>query len=83
VLTALLVGLAASSALVIGAVAGAFRRPPQRLIAIALAFASAFAAGAVLASLADTVMPDAYRQGGFLVAFATAASFLLTFLISQ
>ncbi|MCA1718095.1 MAG: zinc permease [Actinobacteria bacterium] len=48
-----------------------------------LAFARAFAAGAVLASLADTVMPDAYRQGGPLVAFATAAGFLLTFLISQ
>lgn len=48
-----------------------------------LAFAQAFAAGAVLASLADTVMPDAYRQGGPLVAFATAAGFLLTFLISQ
>ena len=48
-----------------------------------LAFARAFVAGAVLASLADTVMPDAYRQGGPLVAFATAAGFLLTFLISQ
>jgi len=43
----------------------------------------AFAAGAVLASLTDTVMPEAYRQGGPLVAFATAAGFLLTFLISQ
>jgi hypothetical protein len=29
------------------------------------------------------MMPDAYWQGGSLVAFATAASFLLTFLISQ
>ena len=48
-----------------------------------LAFARAFASGAVLASVADTVMPDAYRQGGPLVAFATAAGFLLTFLISQ
>ncbi len=48
-----------------------------------LAFARAFAASAVLASLADTVMSDAYRQGGPLVAFATAAGFLLAFLISQ
>ncbi len=48
-----------------------------------LAFARAFASGAVLASVADTVMPDAYREGGPLVAFATAAGFLLTFLISQ
>jgi ZIP family zinc transporter len=44
-----------------------------------LTFARAFASGAVLASVADTVMPDAYRQGGPLVAFATAAGFLLTF----
>jgi len=48
-----------------------------------LAFARAFASGAALASVADTVMLDAYRQGGPLVAFATAAGFLLTFLISQ
>jgi zinc transporter, ZIP family len=48
-----------------------------------LAFARAFAAGTVLASLVDTVMPDAYRQGGSMVAFATTAGFLLTFLISQ
>ena len=47
-----------------------------------LAFARAFASGAVLASVADTVMPDAYRLDGPLVAFAAAAGFLLTFLIS-
>lgn len=41
-----------------------------------------FAGGAVLASLADTLMPDAYRQGGPLVAFATAAGFLLSFLVA-
>jgi hypothetical protein len=85
---AFLFGLAASSALVIGSVAGAFWRPPQSLVAVALAFASgslitalAFdlfeesckAGGAVLASLADTLMPDAYREGGGLRAFATAA----------
>ena len=48
-----------------------------------LAFARAFASGAVLASVADTVMPDAYQQGGPLVAFATAAGFLLTFVLTQ
>ena len=48
-----------------------------------LAFARAFASGAVLASVADTVMPEAYKGGGPLVAFATAAGFLLTFLLSQ
>jgi zinc transporter ZupT len=48
VLTALVVGLVASSALVIGALAGAFFKPPRRLIAVALAFAS----GALIISLA-------------------------------
>jgi ZIP family zinc transporter len=42
-----------------------------------------FAGGAVLASLADTLMPDAYREGGAWVAFATAAGFLLSFLIAE
>jgi ZIP family zinc transporter len=49
----------------------------------ALAFLLAFAGGAVLASLADTLMPDAYREGGGLVAFATAAGFLLSFMVEK
>ena len=48
-----------------------------------LAVLLAFAGGAVLASLADTLMPDAYREGGAWVAFATAAGFLLSFLIAE
>jgi polyisoprenoid-binding protein YceI len=40
---------------------------------------TAFAAGAVLAALADTVMPEAYAEGGPLVAFATSAGFLLAY----
>ena len=42
----------------------------------------AFAAGAVLASLADTVMPEAYEEGGVKVAYATALGFLLSYLLS-
>lgn len=49
----------------------------------ALAVMLAFAAGAVLASLADTLMPEAYRDGGPFVAFATAAGFLISFVISE
>jgi ZIP family zinc transporter len=49
----------------------------------ALAVLLSFAGGAVLASLADTLMPDAYREGGKWVAFATAAGFLLSFLITK
>jgi ZIP family zinc transporter len=49
----------------------------------ALAVLLSFAGGAVLASLADTLMPDAYREGGKWVAFATAAGFLVSFLIAE
>jgi len=42
----------------------------------------AFAAGAVLASLADTLMPEAYEQGGPTVALSTTAGFLLSFVLS-
>lgn len=41
-----------------------------------------FAAGAVLASLADTLMPEAFGEGGPRVAYATALGFLASFLIS-
>lgn len=47
-----------------------------------LAVMRAFAGGAVLASLADELMPNAYRDGGPAVGVATAAGFLLTFLLS-
>lgn len=49
----------------------------------ALSVLLSFAGGAVLASLADTLMPDAYRQGGPYVALATSAGFLLSFLLSH
>ena len=42
----------------------------------------AFAAGAVIASLADTLMPEAYEQGGPLVALSTAFGFVLSFLLA-
>ena len=42
----------------------------------------AFAAGAVIASLADTLMPEAYEHGGPAVALSTAAGFALSFALS-
>lgn len=42
----------------------------------------AFAAGAVLASLADTLMPEAYEKGGPLVALSTTAGFVLSFVLA-
>jgi ZIP family zinc transporter len=71
--TALL--LAASVVVGSAALSGA----DEKLLAVLLAFAG----GAVLASLADTLMPDAYREGGALVAFATAAGFFLSFMIQH
>ena len=50
---------------------------------VPLAVLLSFAGGAVLASLADTLMPDAYREGGKWVALATTAGFLISFLISE
>jgi ZIP family zinc transporter len=47
-----------------------------------LAWPLGFAGGAVLASLADTLMPEAYKEGGSWVALATAAGFLVSFLLS-
>ena len=45
-------------------------------------FLLAFAGGAVLASIVDTLAPEAYREGGPYVAFATVAGFLLSFLLA-
>ena len=42
----------------------------------------AFAGGAVIASLADTLMPEAYRDGGPMVALATVAGFLLSYVLA-
>ena len=47
-----------------------------------LAVLLGFAGGAVLASLADTVMPEAFKHGGPYVAFATVAGFLLSYVVA-
>jgi ZIP family zinc transporter len=51
----------------------------------ALAWPLGFAAGAVLASLADTLMPEAYEEarGRPSIAYFTALGFLLSFLVSS
>ncbi|PHV64932.1 ZIP family metal transporter [Williamsia muralis] len=41
----------------------------------------AFAGGATLAVLADSLMPEAYRDGGWWVGLSTAAGFLLAFVL--
>ena len=59
-LTALLFGLVASSALVIGTVVGAYWRPPRFLLAAALAFAS----GSLITALAFDLFEEAFNTGG-------------------
>ena len=52
--------------------------PDPTTISIPLAFAG----GAVIASLADTLMPEAYEGGGPLVAFATVAGFFVSYVLA-
>jgi len=47
-----------------------------------LAVALAFAGGAVIASLADTLMPEAFKHGGPFTAFATAAGFFVSYVLA-
>ncbi|MGE5509099.1 MAG: ZIP family metal transporter [Chitinophagales bacterium] len=48
-----------------------------------LGFLLAFAAGAVLAMLADTLLPEAFRGGGRLTSLATTAGFLVAFMLAR
>ncbi len=47
-----------------------------------LAITLGFAGGAVLASLADTLMPEAFKAGKPWIAFATAAGFFVSFVLA-
>src|SRR3954470_18744953 len=60
-LQALLWGLLAGGALVLGALVAWFTTVPQRLIAGAMAFGS----GVLISALAFELMDEAYRRGGF------------------
>ncbi len=75
-LTAILFGLAASSALVIGAVIGSLWDPPREVTGVLLAFAS----GALISALAFELFEEAYHLGGAtrsgLALLAGAAAFV-------
>lgn len=62
-------GLAAGSALLLGAAVGYFARVPRRLIAAIMAFGG----GVLISALSFDLMDEAYRRGGFV---ATAIGFL-------
>ena len=46
-----------------------------------VAFALAVAAGAILAMLSETMIPEAYKHGGFFISIATALGFLMSFVL--
>jgi ZIP family zinc transporter len=48
-----------------------------------VAFVQAFAAGAILTMLADTMMPEAFEHGGSLVGLITVLGFALAFFLSE
>ena len=47
----------------------------------AISAVQAFAGGATIAVLADSLIPEAYREGGWWVGLATSAGFLVAFLL--
>ena len=66
-----------AAAVFVGRLAFAGATPEQ------LALPLAFAGGAVLASVIDTLAPDAFGQGGPFVALASAAGFFTSFMLSS
>ena len=49
----------------------------------ALGIIESFASGAILAMLADSMMPEAYEDGGSLIGFSTMLGFLTAFILSK
>jgi len=48
-----------------------------------LGIMESFAAGAILAMLADTMMPEAFEEGGYAIGLSTVLGFLATFVVSK
>ncbi|MEV0295613.1 ZIP family metal transporter [Nocardia sp. NPDC050710] len=53
----------------------------DNLSEVQISAVQAFAGGATIAVLADSLMPEAYREGGWWVGMATAAGFLVAFML--
>jgi ZIP family zinc transporter len=71
------IGIAIVSGLASAAGYGLFQHSSPGTVAFVLAFA----AGAILTMLADTMMPEAYENGGRLVGVVTTLGFATAFLI--
>ena len=70
--------VAVASAAAAGVGYGALGGASDQLIAVILAFA----AGAILTMLSDTMMPEAFEHGGRVVGLVTVLGFALAFLLS-
>ncbi len=55
----------------------------EKLDLNSLGIIESFASGAILAMLADSMMPEAYEDGGFLIGFLTMLGFLTAFILSK
>ncbi|MGQ4597015.1 ZIP family metal transporter [Nocardia sp. R6R-6] len=53
----------------------------DKLSATHISAVQAFAGGATIAVLADSLLPEAYREGGWWIGMATAAGFLVAFVL--
>ena len=73
------IGIALVSGLASLAGYGLFQNASQDVVALVLAFA----AGAILTMLADTMMPEAFEYGGKLVGVVTTLGFVVAFAIHQ
>lgn len=76
------VGLWISCSVLLAAAVVVGRMTAGELSEPVLAVALSFAGGAVLASLADTLMPEAFEHGRPLNSFATAGGFFLSFILA-
>ena len=77
------IGIWATTALVLTVAVVLGRLVADAMGPATLAFALSFAGGAVLASLADTLMPEAFERGRPFNAMATAVGFLLAFVLAD
>lgn len=77
-----IMALWSAAALLLAAAVVAGRFTLENASGSLLAVLLGFAAGAILAALATTFFPEAFKQGGPYVAFATVAGFLLSYVLS-
>ena len=80
-------GFVADLALLLGATAGYYitisRRIVATIIALSVAATTAVAAGAILAMLADTMIPEAFENAHNFAGLITAVGFLVAFVLTK